>query len=530
MIMGMFFVYSIKVALCQIAFFLVYKLLLSRDSFFRFNHYLMLTMIVVSFILPFVGLTFTDSNTLNQGVVEVESIILQGEVIDDFATPYRISLVQVFFIIYIIGVVFMFLSNIVSLFHIFNLISKVDYIREEDGIKIVVVDSKVSPFSWFGYVVMNREDYDMGSKTIVMHEKAHARLGHSYEVMLCNAMIMFQWYNPAAWLMKRELQDIHEYEADAAVLSEGIDAKQYQMLLIRKSVGERAFLLANNLNHNSLKKRIKMMKTTKTNKWQCLKAIVMVPVAASAVVAFACPAVERTTMDIERETESAIESLSVINVTDANAQSKKTVEPQANQNTSDKGRQKSDPQDKQKDNAKVYDVVEKMPSFPGGMPALFEYLCNNVHYPKVAEEKKVEGRVIVTFVVGKDGSISNAELVRSVSEELDAEAIRVVSSMPKWQPGTQNGKPVNVKFTVPVTFKLKGDVSTQNVNKKEQSVDNNVTKVVYIVDGQVAQKEEVEQLSPLTIESISVVKNGELLDKYGAKEADKVVVIQRKKP
>lgn len=120
--------------------------------------------------------------------------------------------------------------------------------------------------------------------------------------------------------------------------------------------------------------------------------------------------------------------------------------------------------------------------------------------------------------------------MRSVSEELDAEAIRVVSSMPKWQPGTQNGKPVNVKFTLPVTFKLIGDVSTQNVNKKEQSVDNNVTKVVYIVDGQVAQKKEVEKLSPLTIESMTVVKNGELLNKYGAKEGDKVVVIQRKKP
>ena len=331
----------------------------------------------------------------------------------------------------------MFLSNIVSLFHIFNLISKVDYIREEDGIKIVVVDSKVSPFSWFGYVVMNREDYDMGSKTIVMHEKAHARLGHSYEVMLCNAMIMFQWYNPAAWLMKRELQDIHEYEADAAVLSEGIDAKQYQMLLIRKSVGERAFLLANNLNHNSLKKRIKMMKTTKTNKWQCLKALVMLPVAACAVVAFASPAVERTTMDIERETESAIESLSVINVTDDNAKSKKTVKPQVNQKTIDKCSQKSNSQDKQKDNTKVFDVVEKMPTFPGGMVAMAEYLNKNVHYPKVAEEKKTEGRVIVTFVVGKDGSISNAELARSVSEELDAEAIRVIRSMPKWEPGTE---------------------------------------------------------------------------------------------
>lgn len=106
----------------------------------------------------------------------------------------------------------------------------------------------------------------------------------------------------------------------------------------------------------------------------------------------------------------------------------------------------------------------------------------------------------------------------------------MVSSMPKWEPGTQNGKPVNVKFTVPVTFKLKGDVSTQNVNKKEQSLGNNETNVIYIVDGQVAQKEEVVKLSPLTIESMTVVKNGELLNKYGAKDGDKVVVIQRKKP
>ena len=273
-----------------------------------------------------------------------------------------------------------------------------------------------------------------------------------------------------------------------------------------------------------------MMKTTKTNKWQCLKALVMLPVAACAVVAFASPAVERTTMDIERETESAIESLSVINVTDDNAKSKKTVKPQVNQKTIDKCSQKSNSQDKQKDNTKVFDVVEKMPTFPGGMVAMAEYLNKNVHYPKVAEEKKTEGRVIVTFVVGKDGSISNAELARSVSEELDAEAIRVIRSMPKWEPGTMNGKPVNVKFTVPVTFSLRGDASNPNVNKKEQSLDHNETKVIYIVDGQVAQKEEVEKLSPLTIESMTVVKNGELLNKYGAKEGDKVVVIQRKKP
>lgn len=157
--MGLFFVFSIKVALCQIAFFLVYKLLLSRDAFYRFNHFVLLAMIVVSFFLPFISLTFNDTNTLSQGVVEVESFLLQGDVIDKNTVPSSISLVQIFFIIYVIGIVFMFLSNIISLFHIINLISNVDLIMVEDGVKIVVVDSKISPFSWFGYVVMNSEDY-----------------------------------------------------------------------------------------------------------------------------------------------------------------------------------------------------------------------------------------------------------------------------------------------------------------------------------------------------------------------------------
>ncbi|MDY3848166.1 MAG: energy transducer TonB, partial [Prevotella sp.] len=303
---------------------------------------------------------------------------------------------------------------------------------------------------------------------------------------------------------------------------------QYQMLLIRKSVGERAFLLANNLNHNSLKKRIKMMKTTKTNKWQCLKALVMLPIAACAVVAFASPAVERTTMDIERETESAIESLNVTDVSQDNGKSKKMVKSQVSQKSIEKGSQKSTSIDKQKDNTKVYDVVDKMPSFPGGNAALFEYLSNNIQYPKVAEENRMEGRVIVTFVVEKDGSISNAKLARSVSEELDAEAIRVVSSMPKWQPGSQNGEPVSVMFTVPVIFRLSSGVSTPY--KKEHSLESNETKVIYMVDGKEASEEEVQKLSPLNIESMTVVKKALLLKQYGAKEGDKVVVIQRKKP
>ena len=149
-------------------------------------------------------------------------------------------------------------------------------------------------------------------------------------------------------------------------------------------------------------------------------------------MANASPAMEHATMDIERETESAIESLRVSNVSDDNVKSNQTDKPQANQKKARKDNLKDNSQDIPKDKSKVFDIVEKMPSFPGGNVAMVEYLSKNVNYPKVAEEKRIEGRVIACFVVEKDGSISNAEIVKSVNEELDAEALRVIGSMPRW--------------------------------------------------------------------------------------------------
>lgn len=108
-----------------------------------------------------------------------------------------------------------------------------------------------------------------------------------------------------------------------------------------------------------------------------------------------------------------------------------------------------------KKNQQVFDVVEKMPEYPGGQAALFEYLQKNVKYPADAEKKKVEGRVLVTFVVNTDGSITDIEVVRKTFPSLDAEAVRVISGMPKWKPGEQKGQKVRVKYTVPLTFRLK---------------------------------------------------------------------------
>lgn len=543
--MAVFFVYSLKVALCLVAFFLVYKLFLSKGSFYRFNHVLLLTMIAGSFILPIISLSFTDTNTLSKGVVEMEAIVLQGEIVKDIDTPTVLSWLQVLFVIYIIGVVLLLLVNILSVFHIMSFISKVGESVDYDGLKILVVNRDISPFSWFRYVVVSSNDYYSGSEEIILHEKAHACLGHSYEVMLCNALIVFQWYNPAAWLLKRELQDIHEYEADAAVLREGVDPKQYQMLLIVKSVGERAFLLANNLNNNSLKKRIKMMKTTKTNHWQCLKSLAVLPVAVCAVVAFANPVVEHATKEIE----SSVDETLVVAELQKNEMSLLQVKGKDNKVVEGDS---SSFQVKGKFE-KVYQVVDEMPSFPGGTVAMYKFMCDNVRYPETAHKNNVEGRVIVNFVIDKEGNIVEPTIVGSVSPDLDKEALRVVAAMPKWMPGKIHGKAVSVKFTVPITFRLnKGSDKKPSADTAEEikagnettesDIDNKAEGVVvrtgigakpddvyYSIDGKTVDYKALESLDPSNIESINVLKDKAALEKIGVKDKSGAVLITLKK-
>ena len=235
-------------------------------------------------------------------------------------------------------------------------------------------------------------------------------------------VLIAQWWNPAAWLLRRELKQVHEYEADEAVLERGVDARQYQLLLIRKSVGDQLFSMANNLNYQSLKKRIRMMTRKRSSRWQLLRALAIVPVAAA--LAVACG----------QKSEKAEEPLTVaVEVPGATAPDVAVV-----------GQAQDD----------VFDVVEEMPEFPGGTAELMQFLSRNMKYPKEAEKAGEQGRVIANFVVEPDGSVTNAQVVKSVSPQLDAEALRVIGLMPRWQPGRQNGKAVRVKYTIPITFSL----------------------------------------------------------------------------
>ena len=591
--MGLFFIYSLKVAFCLIVFYLLFKLLLGKETFHSFNRLVLLLVMVVSILLPWVKVTTAEPTAIAEGMISIESVIASTEVVDS-ETPDGLTAIQLLFIIYIIGIAVFFLREVVSVFSLIRLIRRGTPLTagqagvSQRGVQVVVMKDEIAPFSWFRHVVLSEKDFRENPREILTHELAHIRLGHSWDVAVCNLLIIFQWWNPAAWLLKRELQNVHEFEADEAVIKRGVDAKQYQMLLIRKSVGERLFSMANNLNHHSLKKRITMMTTKKSSPWQKAKVLVALPMAALAVAAFANTEVERVAGQVETESQAVVEKAKAdvaggLATAEQQPAEKLEVMDNKGKTVSVKGvvMQKEDekpiigaavtirgtktgtvtdvdgkfhldnvpvgswidvfmidceigrlqvteknasdlhfviafdgPTLSKSPGSDVFDVVEEMPAFPGGAVAMMDFFMKNMKYPKDAVEAKQEGRVIAQFVVEKDGSISGSHIVKSVSPSLDAEALRIVNAMPNWTPGRQNGKPVRVKYTVPLSFKLKGDADNADdggVVKETIAKDlaMKVKNLVIVVDGKEVPEGEINNYlsSPEKIQSITVIKD-----------------------
>ena len=631
--MGTFLVYILKSSLCLALFYLFYRLLLSKETFHRFNRIALLGVMLISCLLPLIRVTVDQATVVNTSVMLVEEDMLmypwemQAVVQEEAAFPWREWLVAVYFL----GILFFLLRNFLSLGYVFYLIRHSRCRRMENGICLVVHQAGFAPFSWMKYIVISQTDLDENGADILIHEEAHIRNGHSWDLLLVELCVWLQWFNPAAWLLKQELQNVHEYEADEAVLRQGIDAKRYQMLLIKKAVGARLYSIANSFNHSSLKKRITMMIRKKSNPWARAKYLYVLPLAAVTVAAFARPEISEPLDEISSvkvNDLSAItgknspENLSVaatsaadvtlkMKVTDqsgspivgasvliVNSTSgtltdlegnftlkvnndqrisvsyvgmksvelsvKECLEKQikevrlASDNDSESQltivsqSSGSAPQSVQKVASSeipttndVFMVVEQMPEFPGGMSACLKFLADHVAYPKEAAEKKIQGRVIVQFVVMKDGSIANARVLRAVDPLLDAEALRVIGLMPKWKPGTQRGQAVNVKFTMPVTFRLNkdstdmqligvGKVADVSGNAKEKvqhvlRISEGKETPLVVVDGEEISVSSLDKLSPDTFESINVFKGEAAINRFGEKGKNGVLLITTKK-
>ena len=643
--MGTFFVYILKSSFCLALFYLFYKLLLSRETFHRFNRVALLGLMLLSCIVPLIEVTMKQPVEMDNPFLALEDLLLMAEAGSAEATDVvmrpLIGWREALLLIYIAGIVFFLIRNVWSLARLAGLLKGCNKIRLEGGIVMFVHHREMAPFSWMKYIVVSETDKRESGQAIVTHETAHIRNGHSWDLLLADVCVFFQWFNPAAWLLKQELQFIHEFEADEWVLKQGIDAKEYQLLLIKKAVGARLYSIANSLNHSSLKKRIAMMIKKKSNPWARMKYLYVLPLATVTVVAFARPEVSNQLDEISSVKVSDLTSVvkanevkSVENVSEEKGTlkgqvlSKETGKPIIGAAVIVKGTTNGTVTDfdgnftlsvskgdvvtiayvgvktaevtisatpekdvkssvtvyleKEPETAKenevvvvgygkedkgnyppVFNVVEEAPEYPGGMPELMKYLAMNLRYPADAHEKGIQGRVIVQFVVERDGSVSNFQVMRGIHPLLDAEAIRALSGMAKWTPGKQKGVAVRVKYTLPVNFSLQGqkpqednavrikadkdvpmgtitevkqflrggDVTNVNYEVNEDTSKESQSEPLVVVDGEVkgTSSEALSSVNPKDVESISVLNGKNAMEKYGKKAKAGVIIITTKK-
>ena len=267
-----FLVYQLKVALLFLALYIFFRLFLSKESFHAFNRAVVLLSILLSLVLPFCVVTLHVSAAASP--VQVPGL---SEFVPSVQESSGFDWAALLLAVYITGAAAVLLSVAASVISLLKLVSRGRKIRRKDGTVLVLVDSAVTPMSWMNYMIMPAEDSEAVSESIIVHERAHIRLHHSFDILFADLFTAMQWFNPAAWMMREDLRSIHEYEADEQVLKSGIDAKQYQLLLVKKAFGANGRSVSNNFNHGKLKKRIAMMLMKKSSAFKALKFLYVVP-------------------------------------------------------------------------------------------------------------------------------------------------------------------------------------------------------------------------------------------------------------
>ena len=626
--MSALLLYSIKSALVLTLLYLPYMLMLRRESFFRFNRLVLLGILLLSLALPLCNVPWMSLD--HQPVVQAAQlqmlelgipvhVLPEIQVVADGAASQGASRFSVFFLvslIYIIGMAVLLVARFWQIGRLqFGLRKGVLWNEDKQGIRIFCHAEDVAPFSWMKNIVISQKDFDEAGREIVLHETGHIQNGHSWDVVLLTLVQMLQWWNPLAYVLGISLRDVHEYEADDYVLRQGVSAQNYQLLLIKKAVGSGGYPFANSFNHSLTKKRITMMKKSKSNPWMRSKALYVIPVAALALSAFATPKfvapIEETVTKLEgkgtensanlqvleQENEPAVqkdisqsstenvtseevkqqdtegrplfvlnckiieipedmkdinlkrmheeqltkllninvedvESITVLQKEAATAKwgskgsngvieittKKETKEPESqnvvyNKETGTydpvlKDLVKKLPGAKMDDEGNItvngksvtkimvdgkeafnigdsiYNVVAHNAKYPGGEGELYKFLATNIRYPKLCQSFGVQGRVIISFVVEKDGSITEIKKLRGPGMELSEidvtsykeknpesteepkvgqdlgellyeEGVRVLKAMPKWEPAKdKDGNIVRSRFNLPIQFRL----------------------------------------------------------------------------
>lgn len=432
--------YVYKSALVLALLYSLYYACLSRDTFHRLNRLCLISIMLASMVLPLVHITTSSPTAMCEIVAMPSAYLSEATVVtasdESREAPTLPSWEAILTAIYLAGIAFMLLTTIVQTWRMVRMMQGGLRHTDHEGNTIILCRGLGSSFSIFRWIVMDVDDYEHHRRYILTHEQAHIRHHHTLDLILLEVVKTLQWCNPFVWFLSRNLKTIHEYEADEAVINQGIDAKQYQQLLVMKAVGNRLQPLANNFRRGSLKQRITMMYQKKTNRWMMLKALFILPAMGLALYAFASP---EAVPSIGGSTNNA--PATTAPVTSTNAKGHVETRPDVN------------------------------PTFPGGEVELYKFLAQHLAYPQEAIATALEGRCYCQFVVDEQGNLTDVAVVRLPGEDrkctgeekkklekaqqaIKQETLRVVGKMPRWVPGKKKGKIVKCKYCFPINFRL----------------------------------------------------------------------------
>ena len=476
--------YLLKLNLALIVLFGFYKLMFSGDTFFALRRATLIGMCLVAMLVPGLNCSYWINKSVGMVSManEYAAIVLPavtvtpgggGSIGWETTTMTIYTMVACLFLL-------RFFWQLVSIVRLRNKCRTTDI----NGTKVYLLESDEGPFSFFNWIFINLTKHNrQETDEIMTHELAHCRQLHSIDVLFTELFAIVFWANPFVWLLKREVRLNLEYLADNNVLAGGTDSKKYQYHLLGLAYRKNVATISNNFNVLPLKKRIKMMNKKRTKRIAKVKYALYIPLAAALLVVSNIETVARDIANVAKAMPMAKASVKQEKMVDLSFSNKPTVavESQKNVQSTEAIERKDNKMEVQVDNRnsemsaqkveettevaneesaekgpkkspkKVYDYIEDMPTFNGN---LNQWLLLNMKYPVEAMNKKEQGKVIVQFIVSENGEVSEPKIIRSVSPALDKEACRIVLAMPKWNPGKLKGKPIAVRYMLPISFRL----------------------------------------------------------------------------
>jgi TonB family protein len=433
------------------AFYIVYSLLLSRDTSYTRNRLFILVSLLSALILPLITLQSIRPWNIKFFGKVLSDVFVTASATTTKTASHNTSYGLLHFIcsIYIIVVSIFIFKLLIDLLNLLFLILH----HKDKGSRIIRFHGfSTSGFSAMGYIFINSRLSPEDAGHIIRHEQNHLRQNHFVDIIFIEIVKAFQWFNPVIYFFDRSLRAIHEYQADQQCISSGVPIVNYQSLLLNQIFKSRAFNLSNSFSNPSLiKKRMVMMTKKRTSSFAGLKMLLAIPVAAIVFM----------TITAYREMPKANVNQTITQSIIQKQGSQPTYEalppppPPANSSQLKKNGTDINKVLTNDSGEQPYVVVEEMPMFPGGDDALLKYIAENTVYPESSKEQNIQGRVIIRFCVTAKGGVEQINVLQGVTPELDAEAMRVVQTLPKFKPGRQSGKDVPVWYMVPITFALK---------------------------------------------------------------------------